>query len=173
MESISNDPSPMQTSSILTDVVNNFLNGDVYICVRDEDGTEFTQIHPVRIEEVYVHIWEDEVPAFEVCQCGNTYYCKFKINSRLTHPMNLEVFPSLFHYDWNLALMTFHLMPYNIQVLSPDVYEGMQLMRSLKEFIYSAFPEIPKTSFHNYEGLKTGETVGIKRKRESRLASNE
>ena len=72
----------------------------------------------------------------------------------MTHPMNLDVFPSLFHDDWN-TLMTFHLMPYNFQVLSH--VDGMQSIAALEIFINSAFPDIPKTTVHNYEALKTGE----------------
>ena len=160
----SNDiPSPMQTSSVVTEVVNNFLLGDVFISVRNEQGTEITQMYPVRIEEVYVHSWYEDDNT-EDCMCSNRVYCKFKMNSRLTHPMNMDVFSSLF--GSNLTLMTFHLMPYNFQVLGHETMQYLQLTRSLKDFIFHAFPEIPKRTVHNYEALKTGETVGIKRKRE-------
>ena len=155
--------SPMQSSSIVTNVVNNFLIGDVYISVRNEEGTEITQIHPVRIEEVHVHSWDEHENTEDYMVCY-TCYCKFKINGRMTHPMSLDVFPSLFHDDWN-TLMTFHLMPYNFQVLSH--VDGMQSIAALEIFINSAFPDISKTTVHNYEALKTGETVGIKRKREN------
>ena len=83
----------------------------------------------------------------------------------MTHPMNLDVFPSLFHDDWN-TLMTFHLMPYNFQVLGHVSIDGMQSIAALEFFINRAFPDIPKTTVHNYEALKTGDTVGIKRKRD-------
>ena len=156
--------SPMQTSSIVTNVVNNFLIGDVYISVRNEEGTEVTQIHPVRIKEVHVHSWDylNDIEDYMVCY---TCYCKFKINGRMTHPMNLDVITSLFHINWMSTLMTFHLMPYNFQVLG-HVDERMQSIAALEIFINRAFPDIPKTTVHNYEALKTGETVGIKRKRE-------
>ena len=80
----------------------------------------------------------------------------------MTHPMRLDIFPRLFHDDWN-TLMTFHLEPYNFQVLG---HEDEMQIAELQYFITSAFPDIPKTTVHNYEALKTGEMVGIKRKRE-------
>jgi hypothetical protein len=152
----------MQTSSIVTGVVNNFLIGDIYISVRNEQGTEITQIHPVRIEEVYVHSWAHDNT--EDYMCSNSVYCKFKLNNRLTHSMNLEVFPSLFGSN-----LTFHLMPYNFQVTFPEMRTDRPHWRvvvKLKNFILHTFPDISKTTVHNYEQLKTGETVGIKRKRE-------
>ena len=161
---MNSSPSPMQTSSIVTDVVNNFLIGDVYISVRNEEGTEITQIHPVRIEEVCDHLWEERQDGeyYEDYMISNTCYCKFKINSRMTHPMQLEVFRDLFYNDWNLTLMTFHLMPYNFQILG-HVDEINNLIQSLENFIYLAFPDIPKTTVHNYEALKCSTN---KRKRE-------
>ena len=160
----SNDiPSPMQTSSVVTEVVNNFLLGDVFISVRNEQGTEITQMYPVRIEEVYVHSWYEDDNT-EDCMCSNRVYCKFKMNSRLTHPMNMDVFSSLFGSN-----LTFHLMPYNFQVTFPEMRTDRPHWRvvvKLKNFILHTFPDISKTTVHNYEALKTGEMVGIKRKRE-------
>ena len=153
----------MQTSSIVTGVVNNFLIGDIYISVRCEQGIEITQIHPVRIEEVYVHSWDEDDNTTSMEDCHHTYsvYCKFKLNNRLTHSMNLEVFPSLFGSN-----LTFHLMPYNFQVTFPQMTASHWREVKLKNFILHTFPDISKTTVHNYEQLKTGETIGIKRKRE-------
>ena len=155
----------MQTSSIVTDVVNNFVVGDVYISVRNELGTEITQIHPVRTEDKY-EWFIDQVSGNIHHSLGTTYYCKFKLDGKLTPPCDLDTIQSLFPADV-LKKCTLRWMPYNytLAIQFTGQYGHVHTM-SLARFILRAFPDIPKTTVHNYERMKTGESVGIKRKRE-------
>ena len=70
--------------------------------------------------------------------------------------MRLEALP-IFIYPREV---TYHFMPYQWEMLV-DLS-----LNELKDCIVDAFSEhIPTIVKHNYEKLKTAETVGIKRKR--------
>lgn len=145
-------PSPMQHSSIVTDVVTNFIAGDKYICVRNEHGTEITQIHPVLNEKTYIHTYEEG----EDVNLSYNCHCKFKINNKLTRTMQLDVFTYLFG-EYNTEPLTLHLMPYNHEILShmegPNNHR--KFAHGLEPFILFVFPDLPTTVKHNYEYLKT------------------
>ena len=168
--------SPMQVGSVITEVVNNLLNGTVYLSLRNDDGEEFTQLFPVRMEKIYTHEWKLknwEVIDYEESKNGyfeitSKAFCKFKINGAFTHAMNVQVMPSLFYQNFETS--TVRLMPFNIEVLE-GVHNHYKFDKALVEFIENAFPALPTTYIHNYEGMKLSEDtlIGHKRRRDEML----
>ena len=168
--------SPMQVGSIITEVVNNLLNGTVYLSLRNADGEEFTQLFPVRMEKIYTHEWkkdnrevgDNEEYKDEAFEITSKAFCKFKINGAFTHAMNVQVMPSLFYQNFETS--TVRLMPFNIEVLE-GVHNHYEFDKALVEFIENAFPALPTTYIHNYEGMKLSEDtlIGHKRRRDEML----
>ena len=170
-------------SAVISNIVNNILIGDMYLSVRNAEGQEFVEIYPERLEKIYEHGVETMVN--DQREDGLDYYldeaikstktkafCRFKINGRLTHVMDVDVMPSLFNqFD---RTSNIHFMPFNIKVKNGcdfgynfDLSKVSHLSK-LSEFIENAFPEIPTTCVHDYEKMKlTKDTLsGYKRLRE-------
>ena len=162
----------MSIDSVISNTVNNILIGDMFLSVRNAEGQEIVQIYPERLEKIYTHKWtkdnrevgENEEYKDESIEFSIRTYCRFKINGKLTHAMQLEVLSSLFYQ--NYATSTLHFMPFNIEVLE-GVHHHYKFGETLSEFIEHAFPELPTTLVHNYEHMKLTEDTlsGHKRRR--------
>ena len=62
--------SPMQSSSIITDVVTSFAHGDAYISARCH-GQEIAGIYPYQILRVYEHQWDRPFDPFNAETYGD------------------------------------------------------------------------------------------------------
>ena len=166
----------MSIDSVISNTVNNILIGDIYLSVRNAEG-EFVQIYPERLEKIYTHEWtkdtrEDtgEYTEYkdESIAISSKVYCKFKIDGKLTHVMDMEVLAMLCFQNYDTS--TIHFMPYNVQVLHEMVVE-YKFRCGLVDFIEHAFPEVPTTCVHDYEQMKLTEDtlIGHKRRRDEIL----
>ena len=168
--------SPMQIGSIITEVVSNILIGDMYLSVRNAEGQEFTQLFPERMEKIYTHKWkkdnrelgDNEEYKDEAFEITCKVFCKFKFSGTLTHGMNVQVMQSLFYQNYQTS--TVHFMPFNVEVLEGVLF-NYKFCDSLVEFIENAFPTLPTTYIHNYEGMKLSKDTVVchKRRREEML----
>ena len=164
----------MSIDSVISNTVNNILIGDIYLSVRNAEGQEFAQIYPQRLEKIYTHEWtkdfREDTGEYtehkdESIAITPKVYCKFKINGKLTHVMDMEVLAMLC-LEINPATSTIHFMPYNIHVLQ-DMGAEYKFSCGLVDFIERAFPELPTTCVHDYEQMKLTEDTlsGHKRRR--------
>ena len=174
----------MSIDSVISNTVNNILIGDIYLSVRNAEGQEFVQIYPERLEKIYTHKWlldDCEVQVgdgeFKLKQykdesiaISSKVYCKFKINGKLTHAMQLEVLAMLC-LEINPATSTIHFMPYNIHVLQ-DMEAEYKFSCGLVDFIERAFPELPTTCVHDYEHMKLTEDTLSSHKRRRDVVLN-
>ena len=167
----------MSIDSVISNTVNNILIGDIYLSLKNAEGQEFVQIYPERLEQIYTHEWtkdtrEDtgEYTEYkdENIAISSKVYCKFKINGKLTHVMDMEVLAMLCFQNYDTS--TLYFMPYNIQVLHEMVHE-YKFSCGLVDFIERAFPELPTTCDHDYEQMKLTEDtlIGHKRRRDEIL----
>ena len=161
----------MSVDSIISHTVNNILIGDMYLSLKNAEGQEFVQIYPERLEKIYTHEWtkdtrEDTGEYMEYkdesIAISSKVYCKFKINGKLTHVMDMEVLAMLCFQNYDTS--TLYFMPYNIII---DDFLSIRLI----EFIEHAFPELPTTCVHDYEQMKLTEDTlsGHKRRRDEIL----
>ena len=170
----------MSIDSVISNTVNNILIGDMYLSLKNAEGQEFAQIYPQRLEKIYTHEWTDTYrnEAVDSDNIGDNeeykdesiairpkVYCKFKINGKLTHVMDMEVLAMLCFQNYETS--TLHFMPYNIQVLQDMVHE-YKFSCGLVDFIERTFPELPTTCVHDYEQMKLTEDTlsGHKRRRD-------
>lgn len=167
----------MSIDSVISNTVNSILIGDIYLSVRNAEGQEFVQIYPERLEKIYTHEWtkdtrEDtgEYTEYkdENIAISSKVYCKFKINGKLTHVMDMEVLAMLCFQNYDTS--TIHFMPYDVQVLHEMAHE-YKFSCGLVDFIEHAFPELPTTCVHDYEQMKLTEDtlIGHKRRRDEIL----
>ena len=168
----------MSIDSVISNTVNNILIGDIYLSVRNAEGQEFVQIYPERLENIYTHEWtknehQDEPGVYteykdENIAISSKVYCKFKINGKLTHVMDMEVLAMLCFQNYDTS--TIHFMPYDVQVLHEMAHE-YKFSCGLVDFIERAFPELPTTCDHDYEQMKLTEDtlIGHKRRRDEIL----
>ena len=172
----------MSIDSVISNTVNNILIGDIYLSVRNAEGQEFVQIYPERLEKIYTHKWllddcevqvgdgEFKLKQYkdEGIKISSKVYCKFKINGKLTHVMDMEVLAMLCSQNYDTS--TIHFMPYDVQVLHEMAHE-YKFSCGLVDFIERAFPELPTTCDHDYEQMKLTEDtlIGHKRRRDEIL----
>lgn len=169
----------MSSDSVISNTINNILIGDIYLSVRNAEGQEFVQIYPERLEKIYSHQWEykdilegvhegDEGATVINAEYRKEYkdeaitdsintYCKFKINGKLTHVMNMDVISMLCFQNYDTS--SIYLMPYDIQVLQ-DMEPQYKFSCGLVDFIERAFPELPTTCVHDYEQMKPCVYIG-------------
>ena len=175
----------MSIDSVISNTVNNILIGDIYLSVRNAEGQEFVKIYPQRLEKIYTHGWTDtyrneavdsdnigdnEEYKDELIAIRPKVYCKFKINGKLTHVMDMEVLAMLC-LEINPATSTIHFMPYNIHVLQ-DMEAEYKFSCGLVDFIERAFPELPTTCVHDYEQMKLTEDTLSSHKRRRDVVLN-
>ena len=150
----------MSIDSVISNTVNSILIGDIYLSVRNAEGQEFVQIYPERLEKIYTHEWtkdtrEDtgEYTEYkdENIAISSKVYCKFKINGKLTHVMDMEVLAMLCFQNYDTS--TIHFMPYDVQVLHEMAHE-YKFSCGLVDFIMHAFPELPTTCVYDYDHMK-------------------
>ena len=173
----------MSIKSVIAHTINNILVGDMYLSVRNAEGQEKIQIYPTRFENIYKHEMkrtyladdifdfddiEDEMYFDEEISCETRIYCRFRMNGKLTHAMQLRTLTSFIS---KTTAATIHFMPYNIEVDAGVEIWSNKFDKSLSYFIQHTFTDLPTTCVHENEQMKlTKETLNAyKRKRDKVL----